>query len=378
MKRLFIIFTVFAGLAFMMACEKEQENPVLDLSQVAPAQLITPQTGGEYVLLQGEEEELVFTVEWTAANYVLDNIPAPRYAIELDLAGNDFAGPATIATLDGLTYDLLVQRLNDACGTLGLETGVMADVNMRIRSFIPGASQDLFKFSDPVSFGVTPFEFQVPPIYILGDGTPAGWNNTAALEMEHVEDATYAIVVELSGGDFFKFISVLGQWAPQWGTDDNPPTVEDDGTIIGNLVYRPDEGVPDPPAIPRPEEAGDYRVVADTLGLKYRVEPIAEKVYIVGDAVEGGWNIAAATEMTKTAPGRFYAIVELDGSEDLSIQFSDGQHADATRWGSASEFAHARSRMIESESRKVKLPAQAGTYKIEVNLATQSYQLRKQ
>ncbi len=378
MKRLFIIFTVFAGMAFMMSCEKENENPVLDMNDIVPAELLSPQSGGNYVLLQDEAEDFLFTINWTEADYVLENILPPRYAIEVDIDGNDFAAPATVATTDNLDFDLIVNRLNDVSGTLGLEPEVSSDVNMRIRSFIPGATENLFRFSNHVTFSVTPFEFTVPPIYILGDATPPGWSNTGALEMEHVEEGTYAIVVELSGGDFFKFISVLGQWAPQWGTDDNPPTVDDEGVIIGNLVYRPDEGVADPPAIPRPEEAGDYRVVADTIGLQYRIEPTAEKVYVVGDVVEAGWNIGAAVEMTKTAPGRFFTILELDGTEGLSLQFADGQTHEAVRWGSSSDYAHARSRIVESNERKVQLPANAGTYKLEVNLATQSYRLVKQ
>ncbi len=377
MKRLFIIFTVFVGLAFMVACEKEQENPVLDLNDIVPAELLSPQSGGDYVLLQEEAEDTLFNISWNAADYVMEDILPPRYAIEVDIDGNDFAAPATVATLDDLDYDLIVNRLNDVSGTLGLEPDVSSEVNMRIRSFIPDTSDDLMQYSNHVTFSITPFEFAVPPIYILGDGTPPGWDNTGALEMEHVEEATYAIVVDLGAG-FLKFISVLGQWAPQWGTDDNPPTIEEDGTIEGNLVYRPTEAEPDPAAIPVPEEPGSYRVVADTLGLKYRIEPTAEKVFLVGDVVEAGWNIGAAVEMTKTAPGKFYTMLELDGTEGLSLQFADGQTNQATRWGSASDYAHARSKMVESNNRKVQLPAKAGTYKLEVNLATQNYRLIKQ
>lgn len=377
MKRLFIIFAVFVGLAFMVACEKEQENPVLDLNDIVPAELLSPQSGGDYVLLQEEAEDTLFNISWNAADYVMEDILPPRYAIEVDIDGNDFAAPATVATLDDLDYDLIVNRLNDVSGTLGLEPDVSSEVNMRIRSFIPDTSDDLMQYSNHVTFSITPFEFAVPPIYILGDGTPPGWDNTGALEMEHVEEATYAIVVDLGAG-FLKFISVLGQWAPQWGTDDNPPAVEDDGTIVGNLVYRPTEAEPDPEAIPVPEEPGSYRVVADTIGLQYRIEPTAEKVYVIGDVTEAGWNISAAVEMTKTAPGKFYTLLELDGTEGLSLQFADGQTNQATRWGSASDYAHARSKMVESNNRKVQLPAKAGTYKLEVNLATQNYRLIKQ
>jgi hypothetical protein len=70
--------------------------------------------------------------------------------------------------------------------------------------------------------------------------------------------------VNLAGGStYFKFIETLGQWAPQYGTDDS-------GTgDAGNLVFRPDETVPDPPAIPVPSIAGSYKITVDLAKMKY-------------------------------------------------------------------------------------------------------------
>lgn len=101
-------------------------------------------------------------------------------------------------------------------------------------------------------------------LYLLGDGTPAGWDNTAALPMTKVAPGLFKITVNLAGGStYFKFIETLGQWAPQYGTDDS-------GTgDAGNLVFRPDETVPDPPAIPVPSIAGSYKITVDLAKMKY-------------------------------------------------------------------------------------------------------------
>jgi len=57
----------------------------------------------------------------------------------------------------------------------------------------------------------------IPPIYLLGDGTSAGWDNTKALEVVHIGDGgQFAIVEHLTAGKFIKFIADLGAWAPQW------------------------------------------------------------------------------------------------------------------------------------------------------------------
>ncbi|MBE0639927.1 MAG: hypothetical protein IH598_15525 [Bacteroidales bacterium] len=106
-----------------------------------------------------------------------------------------------------------------------------------------------------------------PELYLLGDGSLAGWDNTAALPLSGT-GGIYTITTELGGaGKFIKFIVTLGQWAPQYGTDAN-------GTNTGgNLVYRPDENTPDPPAIPCPDAVGTYVITANTNDLTYTIAP---------------------------------------------------------------------------------------------------------
>ncbi len=106
-----------------------------------------------------------------------------------------------------------------------------------------------------------------PELYLLGDGSLAGWDNTAALPLSGT-GGIYTITTELGGaGKFIKFIEVLNQWAPQYGTDAN-------GTNTGgNLVYRPDENTPDPAAIPCPDAVGTYVITANTNDLTYTIAP---------------------------------------------------------------------------------------------------------
>ncbi|MFW6351167.1 MAG: SusE domain-containing protein, partial [Bacteroidota bacterium] len=311
--------------------------------------------------------------------YVMDSIIEPSYAVEIDVASNDFQSPATLSTTAETSADVTVNRMNDISGVLGLPVEVSADLEMRVRSFYSDASEMLTVTSDPVSISVTPFEFKAPPIYILGDGTEAGWDNTLALEMENVEDATYAIVTTLGeSGNFMKFISVLGQWAPQWGTEGDQ-TIEDGG-VSGVLVYRPTEAEPDPDAIDTPETPGEYRVVADTTGLTYSAEPVTSALSVIGDAVSAGWNPSEAIEMEKTDAGKFKMVIALDGSESRAIQFVDDQN---NIWGSSYPFVSASKTLVKTFAGKqsekvVNLPAKQGTYIIEVNLATNRFLIREQ
>jgi hypothetical protein len=106
-----------------------------------------------------------------------------------------------------------------------------------------------------------------PELYILGDGSLAGWDNTAALPLSGT-GGNYTITTTLGGaGKYIKFITTLGQWAPQYGTDGT-------GTSTGGpLVFRPTESEPDPSAIPCPEAAGDYVITVNTNALTYTIAP---------------------------------------------------------------------------------------------------------
>lgn len=103
-------------------------------------------------------------------------------------------------------------------------------------------------------------------LYLLGDGTPAGWDNNAALPMTKLSPGIFEITVNLGGGSYFKFIETLGQWAPQYGTND---AGTGDG---GSLVLRSTEADPDPAAIPIPAP-GKYKITANLWKMTYKVIP---------------------------------------------------------------------------------------------------------
>lgn len=375
MKKIISIITVLTGLIFVFTgCEEERDNPVLDITQIE-APVIQGPSGGDFVLLQEELENVAFTIEWAPADYLMDSaLIDPVYAVEFDEVGDNFDAPATFSTTSETSVSITVEQLNNICGVLGLPVETASQIEMRIRSFYTSASEDLTVTSDPVSMNVTPFEFKVPPIYILGDGTIPGWDNSAALEMENVEDATYAIVTTLGeSGPFMKFISVLGQWAPQWGGEGEQTVA--DGGVSGNLAYRPTEAVADPPAIPVPETAGEYRVVADTTGLTYSATPTSSKVAVIGDGVSSGWNVGGAIDMEKLAPGKFSIVLEHDGTEGKAIQFIGDQN---TIMGSSYPFKTSNSKLVETFAGRqsgslVYLPSKQGTFEIQVNLATNEF-----
>ena len=104
-------------------------------------------------------------------------------------------------------------------------------------------------------------------LYLVGDATPAGWDNAAGIPFEQdAEELTkFTLVTSLNAEGGMKFLEVSGEWAPQWGTND-------EGTAqSGTLVYRPTENVEDPPNIPAPGTAGEYLIEVNLQTMSYTI-----------------------------------------------------------------------------------------------------------
>ncbi|MDZ7741377.1 MAG: SusF/SusE family outer membrane protein [Bacteroidota bacterium] len=105
-------------------------------------------------------------------------------------------------------------------------------------------------------------------LFLVGNATPAGWDAAQAIPFEQdPENLTkFSLTVSLNAEGGMKFLEVLGEWAPQWGSYDGT-------TSGGTLSYRPNESVEDPPEIPAPGTAGEYLIEVDLQAMKYTLTP---------------------------------------------------------------------------------------------------------
>jgi len=376
---------MFFGISLLQSCEDERDF-VINLDDAEAPVITSPESDASYVLLEEEAEEVLFTLEWNPADYKAAGLPGVRYLIQMDLAENNWEDPGTIVDITDTrdhAYEFTVGRMNSRLiSEYGAEAEETVDISLRVWAFITRDNDDTWLFSEPVNISVTTFddEVVVKPIYMLGDGTPAGWDNNAAIEMYHIEDGVFALVERLrDDGDMVKFISVLGEWAPQWGAEPGGTAEE------GDLAYRPTEDDPDPDPIMITElEPGDYRVVADTANLTYHISKATEVLYLLGDATEAGWDNEGALEMTREAPGMFSITTELTAGEDLGFKFIEvlgewapqyGTHEGAD-WESGDLIFRPTEDVEDPEN--IPAPDTTGTYLIEVNLSNRTYQLTPQ
>jgi hypothetical protein len=379
MKKLLVIIITFVGLGLMFSCEKELQDPKLDMSKTVKPAINSPAGGAAYVITQEEAENVLFTAQWSEAAYDLTNLETIKYALEMDLADSNFSNPRTLATGTGTSFEITGGQMNTTCISVwGLQAGVAYDVSLRVRSYVNTITDYSYAYSDVVTFSVTPYEevVIVKQIYLLGAATPAGWDNTKAIPMASLGGGKYAIVETLLANDMMKFISRLGAWAPQWGTDAT-------GTAdAGPLVYRPDEGVADPAAIPTGDVAGSYYIEADTVGLTYKTFLTSGELYLVGDACTAGWDNANGIQFTEDSAHVFVLETTLFASGGL--KFLEVPGAWAPQWGivdgsvvgNTGRLSYRPSESVQDPP-NVPAPDSEGTYVITVNLMKLEYTLEK-
>jgi len=363
-------FTLMIAAAFLFqACSDDKLDPVLKLNK---AQEITnPTSGSSYTLTLAAKDDVFEAITWTAAEFNLNNVPKTTYTLQMDLAGNSFTAPVNLATTTELSYSPTVGEINNRLILKGATPDVPVNIELRV---VANKDQKLDNiFSNTVTISVTPYgaAVNIKPVYLLGDATLAGWNNQAALPFTYVDGGRYEIVTTLTGGLNWKFISSLGAWAPQWGTD-GTGTPES-----GPLVYRPTESDPDPSAIPAPAVTSQYKIVVDTALLTYEVFEFGD-VYLLGDATIPGWDNNTALPFAKVSEGKYVIITTLAGAGKF-WKIIDERGAWAPQWGTDGTgtpnagILTYRPTEADPDPAAIPAPTDAGTYKIEIDIVNLTY-----
>ncbi|MBC8488989.1 MAG: SusF/SusE family outer membrane protein [Bacteroidetes bacterium] len=388
MKNIILIFTAALGIVlFFSSCEKNDNEPKLNLESSVASEITTPENGATYVLTLADSAN-PFVVDWTATTYSISEgatLPLPTYSLQMVFADSSFDGAKELYNTQNFFFETIIYKFNNALYSMGMAADSTGDIDLRVVGGISGADYTQVS-SEIITLTVTTFEPPEPPpvdkklIYLLGDATPVGWDNVDALAMAHLGEGRYARVEYLDPGigEWFKFISILGLWAPQWGTDDT-------GTPEGGpLVYRPDEGTPDPPAMPVPTVAGNYYIEADTANLEYKTFLTSGELYLVGDATSVGWDNTAGLPFTEDPDTAHVFTITTNLNADGGMKFLEVLGEWAPQWGTdqsgTAEEGDLIYRPTESvpDPTNIPAPGTAGQYKITVDLRKLTYMVTPQ
>jgi hypothetical protein len=375
MKKIMLYITAIIGLGLLFSCAKEEQDPKLDMALTVKPVFAAPANNSSFVLTKAEADSEFTTFTWSATSYSLDNLAGVKYILQMDVADSNFKNPIELVSTTGTSYKISVNAMNQKLvgPLMNLTANEAHNIAFRVIAGITSSTSYEDAYSESLILSITPFStiVAVTPIYMLGDGTSAGWVNTAALEMTHIgEGGEFAIVDHLTPAKGVKFIADLGAWAPMWGLGASG------NSESGLLFYRVTEAVADPPVIPSPAVEGDYRVVADTAAMTYSITATSAQLFLVGDATSAGWNNAGGIPFDKVSPGHFTLTTTLNATGGM--KFLEVSGAWAPQWGTDAEgtsgFGNLIYRPTESVPDPTNIPTPgAGTYTITLNLVTQTY-----
>ncbi len=270
MKRTAILLAFILGISFLHSCEKDDEGPVLNMDEATSPAISYPESGNSYVLTEEEEENVLFTFEWAAANYPLENLPEVRYLLQIDKTANNWEEPDSIRDITdtrSTSYEVTVSQMNQLLTRMGVEPFETGEVSFRVRAFLTTASEQTWLYSTSVDVDMTTYEQITEPDTLYVPGSYQGWDpgNSSTVLYSPERDGLYEGYLYFAEPDTeFKFTSALG-WDENWGDDDGDGTLVPDGA---NIVI---------------EEPGVYRVNVDMNEMTY--ELYRTEWAVIGDGV---------------------------------------------------------------------------------------------
>lgn len=265
-----LLFSTILTAAIFTACKKD-ENKVFFEGGTAPS--LTVSSTANLFLDSAIKNTVALTFNWTNPNYQFNTGISSQnvtYILQIDTTGSNFTNPSIQETsiANDLSVSFTVKQMNTFLNKLSLERDVPHNIEFRVKSTLNGKVP---LYSNVVKIVITPYldvAVPLPPtgdLYVTGDGTPSGWTNNppANQKCTQLSLTEYSITMNLTPGFFYKFLSNLTQWQPQYGGKE-----ANGGDFSANMGL---PGQTDPDAIPTPAVSGSYKVTLNFVTGKYTV-----------------------------------------------------------------------------------------------------------
>ena len=250
------------------SCEEERFDPVLRLGD-APA-LTSPGTGASFLITEATAGDDLATFTWSAADF---GFPAGvTYAVEADLAGNNFAAPATLAAALTTTETVIANNtVNNFLVSREVAGGTAQDVELRVRAVVGREDDGNVLVSAPVTINVTPFEAERVFPALNVPGAHQGWDPPSAPQIFDVnENGRFeGFVFFPEANNEFKFTDGPS-WDVNYGDDGADGTLDQGGANIMATA------------------SGMHRLNVDINAQTYTVE--ATQWGLIGSATPTGWD----------------------------------------------------------------------------------------
>jgi hypothetical protein len=351
MKNFRIFFIILATAFFITSCEKDKSGPFLNESAAAP-EITAPAGGTSYVFLEANEVKDTIDFTWTIPDYGF--AAAVLYALEIDKAGNDFAGPITLANSARPELNISVGDFNMKVLTLGGLPGELGNYEVRITAKINDSVPKLISAVVPLK--ITPYEKLIMYPMLFAPGDHNGWNqadSASAIYSVKSNDIYEGYLWFKDATTGFKLLKV-----PAW----------EEANTIGDPVAGGASGT-----LQIGSWGGNNITVNGGIGY-YKINAnLVEKTYswtktdwgIIGPAQPGGWN--TDTNMTyDVATDLWKATLDLTAGE-MKFRAND---AWTLNYGD-----NGADRKLEENGANIAVPS-AGNYTVTLDLSGSVYKYK--
>ncbi len=279
MKRItnYLLSTLMLAIVFT-SCKKE-ENQIFFEGGTAPVLAAT--STAAMVLLPANKDNFAIKFSWTNPNYKFTTGISSQdvnYILQVDTTGANFKNPniQEVAIAKSLDVSLTVKELNAILTKLLMLEDINHNIEFRLKSTLANNTVPLY--SNVIKIIIKPYLDVAIPIpttgelYVTGDGTPSGWTNSPPIAQKctKVSNTEYKITMNLSPGLYYKFLTNLNAWQPQYGLKVGSGGTASSGDLGLNNNIAPYNS--DPDAIPTPSTAGSYTVTLNFKTGKYSVQ----------------------------------------------------------------------------------------------------------
>jgi hypothetical protein len=334
-------------------------------SYLVPITLV-PSSTADLTLLVSNASNKAISFNWNESAYGTNVI---NYALQMDVAGNNFATPQVLKTGTILNSSITVNDLNSLAIAAGIIGGSTKSMEFRVVSYLGITYATKMVTSNVVSVKLTTFTPVPPALYIVGDATDGGWSNPVPLpsqQFSRIDAVSYGIVVKLTAGKSYLLLPLNGDWGHKYG-----------GASATGGALLADNAVPGSNT-PAPATTGMYQIVVNFQTGTYTVTPFTNTIptalYIVGDATDGGWANPVpvpSQQFTKIDGASFGAVVKLTTGKSYLFLPVNGDWS--KKFGGASATGGALLADGAVPGSNTPAPSATGYYQIIVNFQTNTY-----
>ena len=331
-----------------------------------------------------DSNKTALTLSWSYPNYSVNDSSTVKYTVEMDTTGGNFTKGYTKIVSGTLSTAFTAKELNTILLNRGYAFNVPVDMDIRMTSSYANNNERIA--SNILKVKMTPYK--IPPkivlpvsgkLFIVGSATQSGWSNPVAVpsqEFARLDETTFAGVFKLNGGQEFLILPVNGDWGHKYAVADKSKPGLNQGGDFGLDVND---------NIPAPATSGWYNITVDFQTGKFSVKPftgnLPDKLFIVGNATQGGWNnpVPASQELTRLNSAQFEGTLPLTGGKEYLLLPVNGSwdHKYAVKDNSITGLSSGGDFGYDLPS-NFPAPPTDGNYKLQVNFATGKFTTTKQ